>query len=696
MSVPRQSQRIRPLVLSLWLLLAVIGCAVECGKVYVKDGVRYGVTSGQIWRGRWWNYYERGVSYAAGELWDEAVADFQAALVQYAQDERRARTYGVHLMDYFPHRELGIVYYSLARYPEAIRELETSLSTVETAKTKFYLNRARKALLEQTRGDTTPPRLLIESPADGFLTNRFAVTVVGRAEDDTSVSALTINGQAQFVELASPLLPFTQEVALHDGPNTIDIVAVDLLGHATRQRLIVYADRQGPFVGLEKVELVGQPPQQYARVQGFLSDQSRVRRFVLAGQPISTQSATEWNFRTEVPIAPGAIAIPFEIEDMAENITRGAIALGTDAAKPQRTREGKPTLSDLPRLALATPSLSDLMTFRLPPWRTAQRSAGNPPVIRLTSLTDRETVATDTVYLEGEVVGEKAITTFAINGESLWRRTTRQLFFGRKFPLREGENTFRLEAIDEMGHTVRRDIVVIREVPRARQLGVRLRVSHLPFEKKGQTSVVSEAVYDNLLEAFVAHKRFDFVDRQQLEAILQELKLGQTELIDPATAAKIGKLVAAEGVLVGTVLETPRALDVYARLVDVETSVILAAEDVYGEDVSFPTLKALMAGLSWKLRRHFPLVEGAIIEKTGKSLVVDLTKDHGIKRYMKLIVFREGEERQHPLTGKRLQKPHAVLREARITAVADDLSEATLLLTEQTGDVRELDRVITK
>jgi TolB-like protein len=317
-------------------------------------------------------------------------------------------------------------------------------------------------------------------------------------------------------------------------------------------------------------------------------------------------------------------------------------------------------------------------------------------VIKLTSLTDRETVSTDTVYLEGEVVGERAITVFAINGESLWRRPTRQLFFGRKFPLQEGENPFHLEVVDDMGHRGRRDMVVIRAIPRARQLGLRLRISNVPFEKKGRASVLSEAVYDNLLAAFVAHQRFDFVERQQLESILQELKLSQTELIDPTTAARIGKLAAAEGVLVGTVMETPHALDVYARLVDVETSVILAAEDVYGEDLSLPTVKTLMEGLSWKLRRHFPLVEGAIIEKTGKNLVVDLAKGHGIQRYMKLIVFREGEERQHPLTGTMLQKPHAVLGEARITAVADDLSEAVLLRTEQTGDVRELDRVITK
>ena len=148
--------------LVLLFLLGVVGCAVERGKVYVKDGKQYGVTLSQIWRGRWWNHYERGISYADGEFWDEAIADLQAALAQRQEDQRRARTYGLHFLDYFPHRELGIVYYRLARYLEAIHELETSLRSEETAKAKFYLNRTRTSLLEQTRHDTTPPRIVLD------------------------------------------------------------------------------------------------------------------------------------------------------------------------------------------------------------------------------------------------------------------------------------------------------------------------------------------------------------------------------------------------------------------------------------------------------------------------------------------------------------------------------------------------------
>jgi hypothetical protein len=91
----------RTVIFSL-LGLCLAGCAVESGKVYVKDGKEYGVTARQTWRARWWDYYDHGTSYATGEYWDEALADFQAAIRQRHDDQRHARTYGMHRLDYFP------------------------------------------------------------------------------------------------------------------------------------------------------------------------------------------------------------------------------------------------------------------------------------------------------------------------------------------------------------------------------------------------------------------------------------------------------------------------------------------------------------------------------------------------------------------------------------------------------------------
>src|SRR5213592_4627996 len=89
-----EAREMRVYTLALLVLLGLMGCAVEQGKVYVKDGRQYGVTSSEVWRGRWWNYYERGVSYANGAFWTDAIADLQEAIKQRESDQRRARTYG--------------------------------------------------------------------------------------------------------------------------------------------------------------------------------------------------------------------------------------------------------------------------------------------------------------------------------------------------------------------------------------------------------------------------------------------------------------------------------------------------------------------------------------------------------------------------------------------------------------------------
>ncbi len=131
------------------ILLSLCQCAVQsAGPVYTKDGKEYGKIGGAF-RHKWWNYYERGLSYADGEFYKEAQADLREAVRQRDKDQRMARTYGMHFIDYFPHRELGIVYYQLGNSGLAKEELDLSLRQFPSAKARFYLDRVRKALIEQ-------------------------------------------------------------------------------------------------------------------------------------------------------------------------------------------------------------------------------------------------------------------------------------------------------------------------------------------------------------------------------------------------------------------------------------------------------------------------------------------------------------------------------------------------------------------
>ena len=173
--------------LLLWLVAALAACAVgprPQDPRYVRDGKAYGVTKG-LFRSRWWNFYERGASFSDGKFWREAEDDLRTALRLRSKDQRRARTYGLHFVDYFPHRELGVVLYQQERYEESVKELTTSLETVKTARAEFYLDRARKALIQARGQDTGAPVIVLESPArEEVLSNSLKWTVSGTVRDD--------------------------------------------------------------------------------------------------------------------------------------------------------------------------------------------------------------------------------------------------------------------------------------------------------------------------------------------------------------------------------------------------------------------------------------------------------------------------------------------------------------------------------
>jgi len=71
--------------------------------------------------------------------------------------------------------------------------------------------------------------------------------------------------------------------------------------------------------------------------------------------------------------------------------------------------------------------------------------------------------------------------------------------------------------------------------------------------------------------------RFDLVERERLDKVIGELQLGQTGLLDENTAAKVGKMVQAQALVVGTVSEAGADFLVNARLVGTENGMVLAS-----------------------------------------------------------------------------------------------------------------------
>jgi TolB-like protein len=91
------------------------------------------------------------------------------------------------------------------------------------------------------------------------------------------------------------------------------------------------------------------------------------------------------------------------------------------------------------------------------------------------------------------------------------------------------------------------------------------------------------------------------VERDKIEAILQEQKLNNGKDFDPNTASKIGKLLGAEIILTGGYFEMMGSLRVDARFIDVQTGKILKSDGVDGETNNFFKLQKQ---LTWKIIKN--------------------------------------------------------------------------------------------
>ncbi|QTA81718.1 Caspase domain-containing protein [Desulfonema limicola] len=254
-----------------------------------KDGMVYGITKGAF-RHNWWNYYERGVSFADGRLWPQAEADFREAVSLWDTDERRARTYGMHFIDYFPHRELGTALFYQDRFEEAAKELEKSLSFVKTAKAELYLDRARKAYIEQKRLDKTPPGITIEYPGKNAVLNDFKIIVKGRASDDTFVKEVLVNNKAFQIDLSGQVIDFKQEISLSPGKNDIMLEARDLTGKITKTTHTIMCDRAGPILNID--DILHSSGSEYI-LKGYAYDDSQIRNITVNKKIISENPGSE-------------------------------------------------------------------------------------------------------------------------------------------------------------------------------------------------------------------------------------------------------------------------------------------------------------------------------------------------------------------------------------------------------------------
>jgi TolB-like protein len=663
-----------PLILA--AILVVSNCVQQSsGTVYVKNGKEYGKVKGTF-RHRWWNYYERGLSFAEGEYYREAVSDFNQAIRQRDKDQRRARTYGMHFIDYFPHRELGVTLYLLGEFPSALRELELSLSQFPSAKAQFYLDFVRKKIIQQKKKEVLPPILNLDIKTERIWTKADPVIISGMAEDDNYIHRLTINNSSLFMQGAQKLFRFEEKLALSQGRHAIKIEAENLIGKITKQTLIIHVDREGPVIAIDQIELVHNISGKQVLIGGSMYDEAGVAELTINGRQISFTGGIEVRFKKKMAIDRDVLE--FAAKDTLENETTAQISITNFQVDTRK----------YPLLACRNSGkrlISLVSIFGSEDTR--------PPDIVLRGWTESQTVFLEKIYIEGQVHDENKIIKLTLNDKPIIGLKGNFIFFSQFVELAEGENTILLEAEDNRGNLVQKAISIFRRIPKALRLEERLSVTVLPFKQKEIRTNISDSFQDYLINALVNQNRFSIVERNVLEAILEEQKLSRTALFDEKSAIQLGRLIAAKAIIAGNIIQTKTGVEIVARMIDTETSAVLATADVYDETTNVKTLNLLSEGMAIKFHREFPLVDGIVVQKKGNSIFTNLGKNL-IKIHRRLIVFRDIPV-IHPVTRKMLGSNNEILGHGRVTQVMPQLSKAVILDGDNTS-IKPLNKVISE
>ena len=393
----------------------------------------------------WWKHYKRALELARGYFWEEAEINLRETIRQRENDQRRARTYGMNFIDYFPHCELGVVLYNMGRMEEAIQNLTASLAAVKYEKAALFLDRARKDLIIKKGLDKHPPEIAskslmvcmvdkssgqitercenIKNSRKSLLKNVFSVIVRGIARDDTFVRHITVGTRKIPIDLSAQEIPFGMEVPLVSGKNKIPLRLIDLTGKIFESFLSIHADHIGPVIRIELSE-EGPEPNAGIPLRGYVVDDSGVAEWGLDGQKYPYDGEQELEIRKIAYFPPDKGELVVMAKDIAGNVTSATIILG-------EKQQSVP----------ASASDDNL-----------------PPEIQFTKPKERKTHL-NYALIEGKIQDNHEVKNLFINGKQLLKAPGWRFFFSRRVPLREGENIVNVEGTDISGNS---EIVTIR------------------------------------------------------------------------------------------------------------------------------------------------------------------------------------------------------------------------------------------
>jgi class 3 adenylate cyclase/CHAT domain-containing protein/tetratricopeptide (TPR) repeat protein len=183
-----------------------------------------------------------------------------------------------------------------------------------------------------------------------------------------------------------------------------------------------------------------------------------------------------------------------------------------------------------------------------------------------------------------------------------------------------------------------------------------LTLSLLGIESKGRIPF-REGEHDFLLarlgQILETEGRVRLVERAVMDKLLAELKLSSSALVDRSTALKLGRLLSARLISVGSIASSGNEWQLTVRVIETETSIMVAsaAQSMPLTQAVGPGAEALGKELAAKLRRAYPL-RARVLGVDARGVILNVGVAEGAAPSQRLQVFREGRQGLREVAGE--------------------------------------------
>jgi class 3 adenylate cyclase/tetratricopeptide (TPR) repeat protein/CHAT domain-containing protein len=162
-----------------------------------------------------------------------------------------------------------------------------------------------------------------------------------------------------------------------------------------------------------------------------------------------------------------------------------------------------------------------------------------------------------------------------------------------------------------------------------------------PAPREGEDAYINELISGELVDSTRIHT----VEREMIERLLGELKLSSSQLADPQTALRLGRILAARVLVTGSMVRYKGQLQINLRAIDTENTRVMATVSgtcPFSDDPG-QLLHGLVAGMQERIVAAYP-VRGRISEVEPEGLILNVGSAVGVTKGMK---FRLAEVQEN-------------------------------------------------